>query len=510
MTLVSHQVDADVDADVAIRCAQVSKKFGNNTVVTEVDLTVRRGEVHALMGANGAGKSTVLGMLSGRIAPSEGTIEIFGHHVAAGRPRASMTAGIRSVYQELTVVPQLTAKANVYLGQETARGGMLSERAMTKRFIALCEQFGVRIDPNVRADRLSVADQQILEIMRAVHAEARILLLDEPTAALSERERDFLLGLMRDLRDRGVTIVLVSHNIEEVLRVSDTVTVMRNSRKVASAPVAEWNGRSLVSAMVGDTPLRVERDRMPVTGDFLLEARDVRLPGALTGIDISVRSGEIVGLAGLVGSGRSSLLRSLAGAEPTSSGQLTMRGRRVRWPRSPRAAIRKLRIALLPEDRKSQGLVLGMSIPDNVTLTDLGRSSSRGLVSRRRQLSRSTELLDSLNLGRRVGFYPVRQLSGGNQQKVAIAKWLHHRPEVLLADEPTRGIDVRAKVEVLGTLRQLARDGMGVVVASAELEEVLDVSDRVLVLSEGRVVAEIDMHEQDPTVGEVLNLAFGV
>jgi ABC-type sugar transport system ATPase subunit len=496
--------------NAAIRCLGVGKRFGGNTVVNDVDLDVREARIHALVGANGAGKSTILGMLSGRIAPSQGSIEVFGEPLPPGSPKASMAAGISAVYQELTIVGQLTAKANVFLGHEKSQYSLLSERVMRRQFQDLCAQFRVDIDPDVRADRLSVADQQILEIMRAVRAKARIILLDEPTAALSEREREFLLGLMADLRTAGVTMMLVSHNIEEVLRVSDTVTVMRNSRKVAEAPASEWTGRSLVAAMVGDSPLRVERDRRAVQGPFLLQARNVTLPGALSGIDIAVRPGEVLGLAGLVGSGRSSLMRSLAGAEPSSSGELTLDGRSVRWPRSPYTAIRRYGIALLPEERKTQGLVLGMPVTDNATLTNLGAVSSRGLISRARQLRRAKELLGPLNLNRPAGTYPVKQLSGGNQQKVAIAKWLHQKPQVLLADEPTRGIDVGAKVEVLALLRQLARDGMAVIVASAELEEVLDVSDRVLVLSGGRVVAEVDMHERELTVGEVLNLAFGV
>ncbi|PJJ61704.1 sugar ABC transporter ATP-binding protein [Compostimonas suwonensis] len=494
----------------AIRCRNISKTYGNNTVVTDVDLSIREGEIHALVGANGAGKSTVLGMLSGRVAPSQGSIEIFGAALPSANPKAAMAAGVRAVYQELTVIPKLSAAANVHLGEERSRFGVLSESRMEKDFLALCTQFGVRIRPRALAGDLPVAEQQLIEIMRAVRSKARVLLLDEPTASLSENERDFLLKLLRELRKSGVAIVLVSHNIDEVLGVSDTVTVMRNSRTVASQPATEWTARTLVSAMVGDSPLRIERDREPVRGEMLLEATGIMLPGALENVSLTVRAGEIVGLAGLVGSGRSSLLRSLAGAEPQSTGTLAIHGRATKWPSSVRQAIRRHRIALLPEDRKTQGLVLGMSVPDNVTITELATVSTGGVVSRRRQLGEARTILDRLRINRPAGFYPVGLLSGGNQQKVAIAKWLHHRPQILLADEPTRGIDVRAKIEVLATLRQLAREGMAVVIASSELEEVLDVSDRVIVLSEGRRVGEIDMHTSSPSVKDVLNLAFGV
>lgn len=495
---------------VAIRCENISKIYSNNPVVQDVDLSIMQGEIHALVGANGAGKSTVLGMLSGRVAPTLGTIDVFEATLLAGSPRASMAAGVRAVYQELTIIPKLSAAANVHLGDEQSSYGILSNAAMEEEFAALCSRFGVRIKAKALAGGLPVAEQQIIEIMRAVRSRARVILLDEPTASLSENEREFLLGLLRELKGQGVTIVLVSHNIDEVLSVSDTVTVMRNSRKVDSRPASAWTPRSLVAAMVGDSPLRIERDREPIDSDVVLEARDVMLSGALQGIDITVRAGEIVGLAGLVGSGRTSLLRSLAGAEPTSTGKLKLNGVDTPWPKQVRTAIFKHRIALLPEDRKNQGLVLGMSVPDNVTLTDLSDVTTFGIVRRRRQLRLASAILEKLRINRPAGFYPVGALSGGNQQKVAIAKWLHHKPLILLADEPTRGIDVRAKIEVLGTLRQLAREGMAVIVASSELEEVLDVSDRVLVLSEGRHVAEIDMHTSSPTVEDVLNIAFGV
>jgi ABC-type sugar transport system ATPase subunit len=494
----------------ALRCVRVTKTYGSNTVVRSVDLSIQRGEIHALVGANGAGKSTVLGMLSGRVAPSGGHIEVFGQRLTAGIPRAAMRAGVRAVYQELTIIPRLSAAANVYLGEEESSAGLLSTRAMNRRFTELCEQFGVRIDAAAMAGELPVAQQQIIEIMRAVRGEASILLLDEPTASLSEAERLFLLGLLRELRASGVTVVLVSHNLDEVLSVSDTVTVMRNAEKVAAGPGSEWTTRSLVSAMVGDSPLRIERDRQEITGDYVLQAEGITLPGALSGIDLAVRKGEILGLAGLVGSGRSSVLRSLAGAEPQASGTLRINGRPVRWPRSVRKAILRHRIALLPEDRKTQGLILGMSVPDNVTITDLASVSTAGIVSSRRQLGVAKTILERLHINRAVGTYPVSTLSGGNQQKVAIAKWLLHKPQVLLADEPTRGIDVRAKVEVLSTLRELARDGVAVIIASSELEEVLDVSDRVIVLHEGRRIAEINMHTTSPTVQDVLNIAFGV
>ncbi|HEY0279109.1 MAG TPA: sugar ABC transporter ATP-binding protein [Solirubrobacterales bacterium] len=494
----------------AVRCRAVSRSFGPTKAVIDVDLDVHQGEIHALVGANGAGKSTLLGMLSGRIAPSDGEITVFGRKLSGGSPRESRAASIAIVYQELTIVPRLSACANVYLGEEAGRSGMIDEARMRDGFRQLCELFEVDIDPDIPAGELTVATQQLLEIMRAVQRDSRLLLLDEPTAALSHRERDFLLDLMRRLKGEGVTIIFVSHHLDEVLAVSDTITVMRNARHIETSPVAAWTKNRMVEAMTGEAPLRVERDRVPVPGEVVLEVEGLELPGSLSDISLHVREGEVLGLAGLVGAGRTSILRSLAGLEPASGGRLRMRGKERRWPRSPRAALRRLDIALLPEDRKGQGLVLGMSIPDNVTMTDLGPVSRGGLVNNGTQLKQARKLMEPFRLNRPVGRYPVGQLSGGGQQKVVLAKYLNEDPSVMLIDEPTRGIDVGAKVDILHAVREFARGGKAVILTSSEIEEVIDVSDRVLVVALGRIVGEFDMHKESPSVRDVLNLAFQI
>jgi ABC-type sugar transport system ATPase subunit len=499
-----------MSSQVSIRCESVSRHFGGTYAVTDVNLDIATGQIHALVGANGAGKSTLLGMMGGRIAPSDGSVAIEGRRLIGGRPRAARALGISVVYQELTIVPALSACANVFLGDEMQTGGILDESAMRSRYLELCERFEVSTPPDVMAGTLSVAAAQMLEIMRAVQRDTRILLLDEPTAALSHRERDFLLGQMRRLKEGGVTMVFVTHNLEEVLAVSDTISVMRNSRMVRTSPAGDWNKRTLVEAMTGDAPLRVERGRGEVTGEVALSAQNVEVPGILGPISLEVRSGEVLGVAGLVGAGRTTLLRALVGAEPTATGEMTLRGGPRRWPRSPRDALRGAGIALLPEDRKKQGLVLGMSIPDNVTLTDLQPVSRFGMVGRRAQLKRAKQLLEAFKLNRAVGHYAVGELSGGNQQKVVLAKWLNANPDVMLIDEPTRGVDVAAKVEVLHAVREFARQGKAVVLTSAEIEEVLDVSDRILVLKAGQLVATLDMHQESPTERDVLNLAFEV
>lgn len=494
---------------IAIECSGLVKRYGPTAVVEDVSIGIRRGTVHSLVGANGAGKSTLLGMMSGRVAPSQGEVRIDGEHLPAGNPKAARRLGVTAVYQELTILPALSCAANVFLGQELTGGPFLARTRMNARFRELCEEFDLELDPEARAGDLSVAQAQMLEILRAVQAESDVILFDEPTAALSERERRRFLDLVRLLRERGKTMVLVTHNLGEVLEVSDEITVMRAGRVVGSAPVSEWDQPSLVAGMTGEETATAHVYDRGEPGEVVLEARGVTLPGAIEGVDISVRAGEVVGLAGLVGAGRTSLLRSLAGAEPSSSGTLTMHGEPVRWPRRVRAAMRR-GIGLIPEERKTQGLLLRMSVPDNATLTDTSPFGRLGVISRRRQLDRARDLLDGLSLSRPVGPYPVGDLSGGNQQKVAVAKWLHEDPDVLLVDEPTRGIDVAAKTDVLHALRDLANRGKAVIMTSSEIDEVLEVSDRVVVMAEGRAVAEFDLRVEHPTVKDVLDIAFGL
>ncbi|WP_158605570.1 sugar ABC transporter ATP-binding protein [Amycolatopsis panacis] len=495
---------------VAVRCVDVSKIYEGTAAVRSLSLVIEQGTIHALVGANGAGKSTLLGMMSGRTRPTTGRIEVFGNDLVGGRPRDAHAAGIACVYQELSLVPHLNACANVFLGSERVRRGILDDRAMMRRYAELCTMLEVDIDPHTRASDLSVAAGQLIEIMRAVQRGSRLLLLDEPTAALSQRERENLLTLMRRLRGNGTTIVLVTHNLDEVLAVSDTVTVMRNAKIVQSAPARSYTKPGLVKLMVGDMPNFVAQDHARPDGEVLLRIAGCTVGGAITDVSLEVRANEVLGIAGLVGAGRSSLLRAIAGAESTATGRMYLRdNREASWPVSPRKAHR-LGISLLPEDRKTQGLILGMSIPDNVTLPRLYPFSRAGLVSSKRQLGFAQERLAAFNLNRTVSRYPVNQLSGGGQQKVAFARAMVVDPEILLVDEPTRGVDVGAKAELLRAIREFAGQGKGVIVTSAETEELLEICDRIMVLSAGRVVGHFDLHQHKPTVREIFDIAFGV
>lgn len=496
----------------AVRCSNVAKNFGGTQALSGIDLQVRLGTVHALVGENGAGKSTLLGVLAGRISPSAGSVEVFGDQEEFGNPRAARARGIAAIYQELTTVPALSAKANVFLGQARSRGGMLSERVMHKRFLELAERLNVSVDPDTEAGKLSVADQQLLEIMRALEANARIILFDEPTAALAPSERAGLFKLIRDLRQEGVTMIFVSHNLDEVLDISDQITVFRNGRLEASRSTSAWTKGELVATMIGEEASSLfahRRGTHQLETKEILHAEDVTVPGAIEDVEITVNQGEIVGVAGLVGSGRTTLLRALAGVESKSTGRLRLSGQEVRWPRTSRQA-RALGIALAPEERKMQGLVLGMSAAENIALGDLGRVARGGFVSTRKTHARAAEVgrefgLDPARLGEVVG-----NLSGGNQQKTLLARWKYSEPKVLLADEPTRGIDVGAKAEILDTLRRFADSGVGVIIVSSELEEIAAVADRVIVLAEGRRVRELHSGDKGVSVEKMLNAAFKV
>ena len=493
------------ETSLAVECEDLSKSFGGKFAVRAANLAVQAGEVHALVGENGAGKSTLLGMISGRVSSDHGVVRIFGQALNHGSPRDSRAHGLAVVYQELTMIPALTAAQNVFLGKASSKAGFLQESLMREKFESMCAEFDVHIGPDTLARDLSVSQQQIVEIMRGVQARGRVLMLDEPSAALAEHERETLYKILSRLRDRGTTIIFVSHNLDEVLALSDTITVLRDGEIVSSAPRSEWDKNSLVRKMIGKDVLIQRREDRHELGSVSISAKNVRLPKVVDGIDLEARSGEVVGLWGLVGSGRTSFMRSVAGLEPRSSGELELDGRSVTWPRSAREAIAR-GIALVPESRK-QALVLNMNTASNYWL---GRKSpAGGWLSPRRETLGATPTVAYF------GFNPVRiaeavgRLSGGNQQKVLLAKWAGRLPNVLMVDEPTRGIDVGAKAEVLSSLVTLAREGATVIMTSSELEEVLAICDRLLVFSHGRVVREIDTANNPYSVGDIVKFGFG-
>jgi ABC-type sugar transport system ATPase subunit len=498
-------------ATPAVEAVGVGKRFGATVALHDVSVTVERGTIHALIGENGAGKSSFLGVVAGRLAPSDGTVEVFGAPLRFGEPRACREAGIVAIYQEGTIVPAMSAVDNVFLGRPTARAGLVDRAAMEARFREHAERLRVRIDPGVVAGRLSVADQQMLEIMRALESDARVILFDEPTASLAAPEREALLAVMRDLRAEGVTMMFVSHNLDEVKAIADRITVFRDGAVVASGAAAAWTKAGMVEAMLGHAAGEAVARGGTVAPDapVLLDVDALTVPGILADVDLSVRAGEVIGIGGLVGSGRTTLLRALAGSAPGATATMTVDGETGPLPRSPREALRR-GVALIPEDRKHQGLVLSMSAMENVTLGDLRGVRRHGLVSRRVMQRRAIEAGEPYGFrANRMGEL-ARNLSGGNQQKLLLARWAHRPPRVLLCDEPTRGIDIGAKEEILTNLRRLADEGTGIVIVSSELEELEAICDRVVVLAGGRKVGELAREDGDLRASAILHLAFEV
>lgn len=501
----------------ALRCRGLIKEYGSFRALDSVDLDVREGTIHALVGQNGAGKSTCLGLLAGRQVPTNGTVEAFGEPVAFHSPRDSIRLGIRSIYQELTIVPTLSTQANLFLGSEATRRGLLSERQMRATLQDLNDRFGVSIRADIPAGQLSVADQQMLEIMRALRSEARVILLDEPTAALSLTESRALLGIMKDLRAQGTTMVLVSHNLNDVLEVSDDVTVFRDGRVALPASENVRDKGALVAAMLGPSGLEPgavavkehARPRRAPGSKELLRIENLTVPGAVSDISFRLMEGELLGLGGLVGSGRTTVLRALVGLGRRTSGRLWVEGAPVKWPSSPHAALR-LGIALIPENRKTEGIVLDSSSSLNIAIGDLTRATRARLLTTSKLTKTTVKAakgadFDASRLPSRAG-----TLSGGNQQKLLFARWDYAPVKILLADEPTRGIDIGAKAIIAEKLVERCERGVGVILASSEMEEVTDLCSRVVVLHEGRTVGELDRDSGRITIEQILSLSFGI
>jgi len=507
-----HDTGSRPSGAPTIIAAAITRSFGPVLALKGVSAVFHAGEVHALVGENGAGKSTFLGVMAGRIAATTGTLTAFGRPLGEGNPRAAHAAGISAIYQELTMIPARPAFHNVFLGQMPSRMGLVDFAAMRRRFLDYCEDFGVALDPDRRTDRMSIADQQLLEIMRAIHSGSRAILFDEPTASLGEAERSRLLTSIRKLRASGTTLAFVSHHLDEVLEISDRITVFRDGQIVSTAPTGEWTKESLVRDMMGrDLSRQLGRrpEAPPRSPAPILTLDGVAVPGLLRRTSLEIRSGEVLGIAGLAGSGRTSLVRTIAGLEKPA-GTMSIDGRTVAAPRSARAA-RSLGIALIPEDRKGQGLVLGRSAATNVVMADFGGVSRAGVTTPKAILGAARQAVAGYSFDLERLAAPARTLSGGNQQKLLLGRWTHARPRILLADEPTRGIDVGAKSEILAALRRMAiEDGLAVVVVSSEIEEILAVADRVIVMHDGTIVDERDCHAEHVEPESLLQAAFAL
>ena len=481
----------------ALELSGVSKSFGAVVALRSADLVLHPGSIHALVGENGAGKSTLVKIMAGLYHRDSGTFTLDGAPVDFRSTAEAKQAGIAVIYQEPTLFPDLSVTENVFMGrQPVGRFGMIDKAAMRSEVRSLMERLGVSIHPDRPAEGLSIADQQIIEIAKAISMDARVLIMDEPTAALSGVEVERLFAVARSLRDEGRALLFISHRFDEVFALCDTVTVMRDGAYISTDPIAETTEAEIVRRMVGRSVTDLFPKQQTVIGEPLLEVQGLTRHGVFADIDLIVRSGEIVGLAGLVGAGRSEVARAIFGVDHYDAGSVRLKGRNLPAG-NPRAAMRQ-GLALVPEDRRKQGLVVDSSIAGNITdairttLTRLGLIT-RGAENRAARVWASRLEVKSAPLDTVSG-----TLSGGNQQKVVLAKWLAAEPSVLIIDEPTRGIDVGTKAEVHRMMSELAGNGLGILMISSELPEVLGMADRVLVMHEGRISAEIARADATP------------
>lgn len=469
-----------------LRVTGVEKAFPGVQAIRTADLEVRPGEIHALVGENGAGKSTLIRVVTGAHRPDRGTVEIAGRPVRIRDPRDALSAGIAAIYQEFNLVPALSARENLFLGREPR--GALDPRTERRRARELLGRLGVAIDPEALVRDLPVAHQQLVEIARALLAEARLLIMDEPTAALTPREVETLFAILNDLRAQGIGILFISHRLNEVFRHADRVTVMRDGVTLGTWPVGELTREALIERMVG-RPLDQEFPKARAAiGPERLSVRGLS-GGRVREATFAVRAGEVLGIAGLVGAGRTDLVRLIFGADRPAGGEICLDGAPVTI-RSPRDAIRR-GICLLTEDRAQQGLVLGLSARENFALPNLGHWSRAGWIAERRERTAFLRYVESLNIRVAGPEQEARHLSGGNQQKLLVARWLESDSRVVIFDEPTRGIDVGAKVEMYLLINDLAARGKAIVMISSEMPEILGMSDRILVMHEGRITGEI-------------------
>lgn len=492
---------------MAIEGHGLTKRFGATVALDAVTVSIEAGTVHAVVGENGAGKSTLGKVFAGVHQADAGSVTVDGRQVAIRSPRAALELGITMVAQELSLVPQRPALDNILLGVEPGRGGLLDRSAARRRIEELTARYGIAVDPDAVVGGLSVAEQQRVEILRALARDARVIVMDEPTARLSHHEATALGETLRSLADRGVTVIYVSHFLEEVLALSDRVTVMRNGAVVRTSDTADEDRASLMEGIAGrklDAAYPARRP-VPPSDRPVLRVAGLSRPGEFDDVSIEVRAGEIVTLAGLVGSGRSEVARAIFGVTRPLSGTMELDGAPYR-PRTPQAAI-AAGVAMIPESRRSQGLVMKRSVIDNVSLPHLGRFATAGVLRRSAERATVAKATEEVQLTGASVDTPMFGLSGGNQQKSLFARWLVDQPRLLLADEPTRGVDVGAKRAIYDLMVELADEGMAILAVSSEIDEVLGISHRIVVMHQGRVVGELD--GETATDAELMALAFG-
>lgn len=484
----------------------IRKSFPGVKALRGVDLTLGQGEVLALLGENGAGKSTLIKTLAGAHRADEGTILADGRKVEFCSPHDARNAGIGVIYQEFNLVPGLSAADNIFLGQEKSHSGFVAEKEQNEAAAKLFDRLQVEVDPTALCRDLTVAQQQIVEIAKALSFDARIIVMDEPSATLTPQEVEHLFGVVRELKAQGIGVIYISHRLDEIFEIADRVTVLRDGEGVGTKPIGELNRETLIEMMVGRKLENEFPKERHAAGKERLIATGLKRAPRVKDVSFSIRSGEIVGLTGLVGAGRTEAARLIFGADARESGAVTLDGRELAIE-SPRDAI-AAGICLLTEDRKSQGLVLGQSVQSNFGLPNLSTFARGGFVDRRMEADKFGGFVESLKIRIANHGQTAQTLSGGNQQKVVLAKWLEQNAEVIIFDEPTRGIDVGAKYEIYLLMNRLASEGKAILMISSELPEILGMSDRILVMHNGEIAGEITDVE-NATQEQIMRLAVG-
>ncbi|MET3696961.1 ribose ABC transporter ATP-binding protein [Bacillus oleivorans] len=478
-----------------IKMADIHKSFFNVNVLTGVSFDLYPGEIHALMGENGAGKSTLIKILTGIHNKDKGQIFYKGNEIAFKNPKEAEKAGIAIIHQELNTVPPLTVAENFFLGKEATYGRtpFLKNKEMIEQAEQALKALGIQLDPKKVIEDCSVGEQQMVEIARAVSQKSEVLIMDEPTAALTDREIEALFKVMEQLKKQGVSIVYVSHRMEEIFRMCDRITVLRDGQSIGTKNIKETNFEEIVKMMVGRELGERFPQRTVQPGDVRLKVENLDVDDRIKDINFEVRKGEILGVAGLMGAGRTEIMQGLFGARKGSKGFLYLDGQKLPI-KGPKQSI-KNGIGFVTEDRKGQGLVLGLSVRENISLPNLKKVSSSSVMQRKKEESFVDELIEKLRIKTSGREQTVKSLSGGNQQKVVVGKWLGIEPKVLILDEPTRGVDVGAKKEIYEIMNKLTENGVSIIMVSSELPEILGMSDRIMVIHEGKIAAILNREE---------------
>jgi ribose transport system ATP-binding protein len=492
-------------SEYVLEMKNISKEFPGVKALSNVSFKVKSGEIHALVGENGAGKSTLMKVLDGVYKADQGEILIDGKKVEINNPNDAKGNGISLIFQEFNLISTLSVSENIFLGH-LGKGNWLDWKKIHSKTQELLDRLGFPMKPDTLIDELSVAEKQMTEITKALAIDAKIIVMDEPSATLTEKEIEMMFKIIRDLKAQGITIIYISHRMEEIFEICDTITVLRDGQIIDTVKTIDTTSNSIIEKMVG-RPLDMEFPRKNCqSGDVVLEAKDIFTKNILNNISFDLRKGEILGIAGLVGAGRTELVRAIYGADKRDSGDIFIKGKKVKIL-SVKDSI-KNSMGLVPEDRKEQGLALDFSVMHNITISDLNKICTSGLINTRKEKKAAVEFVKKLGIKTPTIHQKLIYLSGGNQQKVVFAKWHYYDADILILDEPTRGIDVGAKYEIYLLMNQMAEAGKSIIMISSELSEVIGMSDRILVMHDGYMKALLDREQDDISSTNIMKIAI--